>query len=70
MGKHIPDFVSFSKRMAIELVNDQEPESVKRDRAARNVWLGERDYRVVAVDAANVEGGLADVLDSIARAMA
>ena len=56
--------------MAIELVNDQEPESVKRDRAARNVWLGERDYRVVAVDAANVEGGLADVLDSIARAMA
>ena len=70
VGKHIPDFVSFSKRMAIELVNDQEPESVKRDRAARNVWLGERDYRVVAVDAANVEGGLADVLDSIARAMA
>jgi tRNA/rRNA methyltransferase len=70
VGKHIPDFVSFSKRMAIELVNDQEPESVKRDRAARTVWLGERDYCVVAVDAANVEGGLADVLDSIARAMA
>ncbi len=69
VGKHIPDFVSFSKRMAIELVNDQEPESVKRDRAARTVWLGERDYRVVAVNAVNVETGLADVLDSIARVM-
>lgn len=69
VGKHIPDFVSFSKRMAIELVNDQEPESVERDRAARTAWLVERDYRVVAVKAADVESGLAGVLDSIAHAM-
>ena len=70
VGKHIPDFVSFSKRMAIELVNDREPESVERDRAARTAWLIERDYRVVAVKAADVESELAGVLDSIARAMA
>jgi tRNA/rRNA methyltransferase len=69
VGKHIPDFVSFSKRMAIELVNDNEPESVDRDRAARTAWLIERDYRVVAVKAVDVESGLMDVLDSIARAL-
>lgn len=70
VGKHIPDFVSFSKRMAIELVNADEAVSVENDRAARRAWLNERDYRVVAVKSADVESGLSGVLDSIARAMA
>ncbi len=69
VGKHIPDFVSFTKRVAIELVTDSEQESVERDRATRTAWLAERNYRVVAVKAADVEGRLTNVLDSIAQAM-
>jgi tRNA/rRNA methyltransferase len=69
VGTHIPDFVSFTKRVAIELVTDSEQESVERDRATRTAWLAERNYRVVAVKAADVEGRLTNVLDSIAQAM-
>ncbi|MBN8982175.1 MAG: TrmJ/YjtD family RNA methyltransferase [Rhizobiales bacterium] len=69
VGKHIPDFVSFPARVAIELVNPDEAEIVIQDRAARAAWLTERDYRVVAVKAADVESGLLSVLDSIAAAM-
>ncbi len=70
VGKHIPDFVSFPRRVALELVNPDEAEIVASERAARTAWLSERDYRVVAVKAADVEHGLAAVLDSIASAMA
>ncbi len=69
VGKHIPDFVSFTRRVAIELIADRETETVERDRAARAAWLTERDYRVVAVKAADIENGLSSVLDSIAREM-
>lgn len=69
VGKHIPDFVSFTKRVAIELVADREPDSVVSDRSTRTAWLSERDYRVVAVKAVDVENGLSSVLDFIAREM-
>jgi len=69
VGKHIPDFVSFPARVAIELVNPDEAEIVIQDRAARAAWLSERGYRVVPVKAADVESGLLSVLDSIAAAM-
>src|SRR5213082_1566236 len=35
VGRHIPDFVSFVKRVAIELVNAEESEAIAQDRAAR-----------------------------------
>ena len=35
VGRHIPDFVSFVQRIAIELVNATESETIARDRAAR-----------------------------------
>src|SRR3954453_10612535 len=35
VGRHIPDFVSFTKRVAIELVNAEESEAIAHDRAAR-----------------------------------
>ena len=70
VGRHIPDFVSFSKRIAIELVSVGESETVARDRSVRTAWLTERDYRVVAVSAMDVEQDLSAALDTIAGAMA
>jgi tRNA/rRNA methyltransferase len=58
VGRHIPDFVSFVKRIAIELVNPDETDSIVRERAARKAWLAERGYRVVAMAVADVENDL------------
>src|SRR5580658_4436567 len=35
VGRHIPDFVSFVKRIAIELINPDEADAIQRERAAR-----------------------------------
>jgi tRNA/rRNA methyltransferase len=66
VGRHIPDFVSFVQRVAIELVNTNESDTIARDRAARKAWLTERGYRVVDIEAVKVEGDLAGVLDGLA----
>jgi tRNA/rRNA methyltransferase len=59
VGRHIPDFVSFVHRIAIELVNPDETEVIARDRAARQAWLEARGYRVVNMASVEVEGDLA-----------
>jgi len=66
VGRHIPDFVSFSKRIAIELVNANETDVIARDRAARGEWLAARGYRVCLINAADVETDLAAQLDRLA----
>ena len=58
VGRHIPDFVSFVHRIAIELVNPAESDAIVADRAARRTWLKARDYRVVEMRVADVEGDL------------
>ena len=58
VGRHIPDFVSFIHRLAIELVGTDESEGVVADRAQRLAWLESRDYRVTEVKGADVEGDL------------
>ncbi|GLR90756.1 TrmJ/YjtD family RNA methyltransferase [Bradyrhizobium iriomotense] len=55
VGRQIPDFVSFPHRLAIELVNPSESETIVADRAARRAWLEARDYRVLEIRAADVE---------------
>src|SRR3954452_24203379 len=62
VGRHIPDFVSFPSRLAIELVNPDETDVIAKDRADRGAWLKERDYRVVAIKADDVTGDLDAVL--------
>jgi len=62
VGRHIPDFVSFPHRIAIELVNPDESAAIATDRAARKDWLEARDYRVVLIEAAMVEREIAEVL--------
>ena len=58
VGRHIPDFVSFPHRLAIELVNQGEQETIAADRAARRAWLEARDYRVIDIAAADIESDL------------
>src|SRR4051812_1252312 len=58
VGRHIPDFVSFVHRIAIELVNTGESEAIVADRAGRRAWLEARDYRVVEMSVADVERDL------------
>src|SRR3954447_8528267 len=65
VGRHIPDFVSFVHRVAIELVNPDESEAIAKDRAARRAWLEARRYGVVNMQVADVESDLAGQLDGL-----
>lgn len=58
VGRHIPDFVSFPQRLAIELENPDETEAIVADRAARQAWLEARDYKVLHMRVADVERDL------------
>jgi tRNA/rRNA methyltransferase len=69
VGRHIPDFVSFVHRLAIELINAGETEVIANDRAARKAWLEARGYRVVNMAAGNVERDLAAELDRLASSL-
>src|SRR3954462_2386202 len=66
VGRHIPDFVSFVKRVAVELVNAEESEAIAADRAARKAWLEARGYRVCVLNAEDVERDVAGQLDLLA----
>jgi tRNA/rRNA methyltransferase len=65
VGRHIPDFVSFVRRLAIELVNPDETEVIAKDRADRQIWLEARGYRVVAIKAEEVTRDLAAILQRL-----
>jgi tRNA/rRNA methyltransferase len=65
VGRHIPDFVSFVHRVAIELVNPGETEAIVKDRATRQAWLEQRGYRVVIMHVADIERDLARELDRL-----
>jgi tRNA/rRNA methyltransferase len=62
VGRHIPDFVSFVHRIAIELINPGESAAIAADRAARQAWLEARDYKVVSMSVVDVERDLATEL--------
>jgi tRNA/rRNA methyltransferase len=69
VGRHIPDFVSFVHRLAIELINADETDVIASDRAARKAWLEARGYRVVQISAAIVTGDLPHALAQIDAAL-
>jgi tRNA/rRNA methyltransferase len=62
VGRHIPDFVSFVHRTAIELINPDETDVIVNDRAARQAWLEARGYRVIGMAVADVERDVAHEL--------
>ena len=70
VGRHIPDFVSFVHRLAIELVNPNESDAIVADRAGRRSWLEARDYRVIEMRVADVEADLAAELARLESSLA
>jgi tRNA/rRNA methyltransferase len=69
VGRHIPDFVSFVHRVAIELVNPDETEVIVSDRVARQAWLEARGYRVVSMEAERIMSDLVAALDPLDTAL-
>jgi tRNA/rRNA methyltransferase len=70
VGRHIPDFVSFVHRIAIELENPDETDAIVTDRAARRAWLEARGYRVIKMRVADIERDLAAELDRLESSLA
>src|ERR1700759_1250886 len=70
VGRHIPDFVSFVHRIAIELVNANESEAIVADRATRRGWLEQRDYRVIEMTVWDVEANLEGELSRLEAMLA
>jgi tRNA/rRNA methyltransferase len=58
VGRHIPDFVSFVHRIAIELVAADESDAVARERSVRRAWLEQRRYRVIDMKVGDIEADL------------
>ena len=69
VGRHIPDFVSFVQRIAIELVGIEEPDAVARERAVRRAWFEQRRYAVIDMNVADVERDLAHELARLEGAL-
>jgi len=66
VGRQIPDFVSFVHRIAIELVNPDEADTIVADRATRRAWLESRSYRVIDIRAVDIEADLVKELERLA----
>jgi len=66
IGQQICDFVSFALRAVIDLAPTEESSAAAASRAAKLAWLRERDYVVVELNAGDVAGDLAQVLDGLA----
>jgi tRNA/rRNA methyltransferase len=70
VGRRIPDFVSFTHRIAIELINANESDAIAADRASRRAWLESRDYRVIEMKVGDVEADLEAELARLERMLA
>ena len=66
VGPHIADVVSFPLRLVVDLVPSEESEEAMRSRNEKRAWLSERGYRIVEVQAKDVETDAKPVLDRLA----
>src|SRR4051794_14250353 len=69
VGRHVTDVVSFPLRLVIDLVPGDESEAASKARCERRAWLEQRGYRVVVVQAAEVEADAGAVLERIMAAI-
>ncbi len=68
VGPHIADFVSFPLKCAIDLMPASEAEPAQQARAERRRWLIEHQYKVVDVQAADVEADVEGGASTLAAA--
>jgi tRNA/rRNA methyltransferase len=66
VGRHITDLVSFTLRVVIDIVPDDETASATDQRAEKRAWLVERGYRIIEVWASEIDADVKQVLDRIA----
>jgi tRNA/rRNA methyltransferase len=66
VGPHIADFVSFPLKTMIDLIPATEAEPAQLARAARRKWMLEHKYRIIDVQAADVEFDVKIALDALA----
>lgn len=66
VGPHIADFVSFPLKCMIDLIPATETEPAQLARAARRKWMIEHAYKIVDVQAADVEADVKAALDALA----
>jgi tRNA/rRNA methyltransferase len=69
VGRHITDLVSFTLRMVIDILPDDEAAPASKQRAEKRAWLVERGYRVMELQASEIAADVAQVLDRIAAAI-
>ena len=65
VGPHIADFVSFALRCVIDLVPADENAAAAASRAHKRAWLEEHGYRVIRVEARDVEANIGQTLDRL-----
>jgi tRNA/rRNA methyltransferase len=65
VGRHVTDVVSFPLRLVIDLVPGDENAAAAKARQERRGWLEQRGYRVIVVQAAEVEADVGAVLERI-----
>jgi tRNA/rRNA methyltransferase len=70
VGPHIADFVSFPLKTMIDLIPATEAEPAQLARAARRKWMTEHNYRIVDIQAADVEADVKAALDALAAKVA
>jgi tRNA/rRNA methyltransferase len=70
LGPHIADFVSFPLKCVFDLIPQAEAEPAVKLRAARRQWLVDHKYKVIDVQAVDVEADVKKVLDALSEALA
>ncbi len=69
VGPHIADFVSFPLKCVIDLQPAGENGAAAQTRAQKREWLKEHNYKVIAVDAGEVEADVTRALEQLAGAI-
>jgi tRNA/rRNA methyltransferase len=67
VGRHICDFVSFPLRLVIDLVPAEESAAAAAVRSQKQAWLSERGYRIVTVNAREIESELSRVFEKLSQ---
>jgi tRNA/rRNA methyltransferase len=67
VGPHVVDIVSFRERTVIDITPTQETPEAARARADKRAWLRARNYRVIELEAGEIEAGPDAVCDRLAE---
>jgi len=68
IGPHVADFVSFPLRLVIDVTPDSEDGKAADARKHKLAWMGERNYRIVQVSAAEIGKDVNAVCETILAA--